>query len=318
MTETINKSPNCRQRLDECLSVAHGHESALALALDLGDDIGGLVAAARLRQALFRARAALNEISVHNSALHSSAVLAFRNATKGMYDLLRRAHTHATTGAPDVVKLEQWYKAMRQSIPAGDSPYLADLDARGVDLTEARIFRVHVARCRFITDLCRASFIDAVIDASDFTYSNLRSTLWQRTRVQRSFLRDCSLVDATLDGSTFADCDLRGADLSVTGGQLTFGANTQFIRCDLRESNWLGRDLSCVTMVDCKVYGLAGLISSSPMQVTRGDMSPKGDDSQVTCGGGADPDPRAQAGVFGDGCGNEAPRVRAPDSAARS
>ncbi len=303
MTGTTNESLNSRRRLDECFSVAHAHESALALALDLGDDIGGLVAAARLRQALFRARAALDEISVRDPALHSSAVVAFRNSTRGMYDLLRRAHTHATTGAPDVVKLEQWYKAMRRSIPAGDGPYLADLDARGVDLTEARIFRVHVARCRFITDLCRASFIDAVIDASDFTYSNLRSTLWQRTRVQRSFLRDCTLVDATLDGSTFTDCDLRGADLSVTDNQLTFGANTQFIRCDLRETNWQGRDLSCMTMVDCKLYGLALLTVASRMQ--------------VRCDGAAVDRP-GQDGRFGDCGGNEGSCATAPDTAARS
>jgi uncharacterized protein YjbI with pentapeptide repeats len=196
---------------------------------------------------------------------------------------------------------------MRRSIATGDGAYLADLDARGVDLTEVRILGVHIARCRFITNMCHASFIDAVIEEGDFTYADLRSTMWQRTQVYRSFLRDSSLVDATLDGSTFTDCDLRGADFSMTDGHgLTFGSTTQFLRCDLRGSNWQGRDLSSVTMADCKLHGLAGLTIASRLQLIRADMSPRGDGSQITCDG--------SPGVLGDGWAGETPCVEAPDS----
>jgi uncharacterized protein YjbI with pentapeptide repeats len=269
-------------QLDDLLRSAQQHESAVALALDLADDIGLLVSAARLRQILCHARSLLDQIRERTSYRDVSHVLAFDEATRGMHELLRRVR--AAVEAPDFPKIAQWFMATRQSIVPSNGPHLHELDARGVDLAGARIFGVHIARCRLITDLRGAAFVDAILEMCDFTYSNLRNTLWQCTHVHYSYFRDSSFVDATLDRLLFIDCDLRRANFSVTDGcVLVAPTDVEFVGCDLRDSNWHGRDLSRVKMTDCKLHGVSGLGLTDQLQITRGDISPSGDGSRITC-----------------------------------
>jgi uncharacterized protein YjbI with pentapeptide repeats len=64
---------------------------------------------------------------------------------------------------------------------------------------------------------------------------------------------------------------------------LTAPTAVEFVGCDLCHSNWHGRDLSLAKMVDCKLYGVAGLGIVDELQITRGDISPNDDGSQITC-----------------------------------
>jgi hypothetical protein len=59
-----------------------------------------------------------------------------------------------------------------------------------------------------ITSLQRARFVGAVIEGTDFMYSNLRDSQWQGTEVHRSVLRHSCLVGASLERTTFRRCDL--------------------------------------------------------------------------------------------------------------
>jgi len=59
--------------------------------------------------------------------------------------------------------------------------------------------------------------------------------------------------NSRLDRATLFDCDLRGADLSLhTPGMLGTNAGTHFERCDLRGTQWTGRDLTGATFTDCR------------------------------------------------------------------
>jgi uncharacterized protein YjbI with pentapeptide repeats len=285
-----------RSRLQEIFTTARRHESALAIALQVADPIVGLVAAARLRQTLLRATAAADDLAARQPSWQGVLAAEFREVTRGMYELLQRAPTSA--GDRDLQKFTRWVLAYGRSTSALDGPHLYELDAAGTDLAGARLLGIHAVRCRFITAMPHARFEDAYIDLSDFTYSNLWRSAWLRTRVHRSHFREASLSGAVLDRTTFIDCDLRGADLSVDEVALPATAGrVQFIRCDLRGSNWTGRDLSRVKLLDCKLYGVAGVDLTARLQIARADVSAAGDGSRVIhaaapCaarGGGSDP-----------------------------
>lgn len=93
MTELVNELQCAISRLEELVASAQRHESALGSALDLHDDIGGLVAAVGLCQALVRAEAELARICACEPLLPSEALLEVRQATRGMCALLRLACT---------------------------------------------------------------------------------------------------------------------------------------------------------------------------------------------------------------------------------
>ncbi|MEO7731821.1 MAG: hypothetical protein ABIY55_12665, partial [Kofleriaceae bacterium] len=235
--------------LDEVLAAARRHESALILALRTGDSIVGLVAAARLRAALRRAVIALESLVALEPGTRPVLVSVFEQFTQSMYDLLHR--TPMMLGRGDPRRLERWFLHSAHS-PLGDGPHVFELDSSGGDLEEARFLGVHVLDCRFITKLCRASFMNALVDRCDFTYGDLRSTVWQHTRIVASYFREGSFADAAFERTTFIDCDLRGMDLSAneSDGYSTY-SDIEFIRCDLRDVHWQGRDLSLLRLLDC-------------------------------------------------------------------
>ena len=249
--------------LDALFATARRHESALRLALQVGDPIAGLVTAARLAQALRRVSDALDAISA-GVALRGALLAVFQDSTRGMYELLRRVPTE--TAELDARRVTRWLRARGRSALAPGGPDLFELDATGIAISAAQLLGLHVARCRFITAMPGASFLGALIEQCDFTYGSLRNTLWQHSHADHSFFRDSSLVDATFDHASFVDCDLRRADFSVLDHHgLATITNVQFLRCDLRGTLWTGRDLSRVRLVACQLDDLAEVADSSQL-----------------------------------------------------
>jgi hypothetical protein len=237
--------------LDAVLAAARRHESALILALRTGDGIVGLVAAARLRAALRCATIALDALVDREPATRPVLVSVFEQFTRSMYDLLHG--TPMMLGRGDPRRLERWFLQSERS-PHGEGPHVFELDSSGGDLEEARFVGVHVLDCRFITTLCRATFMNALVDRCDFTYGDLRSTAWHSTQVVGSYFREGSLADAGFERTTFIDCDLRGVDLSSNESTGTASySDVEFVRCDLRDVNWHGRDMSLLRLLDCKL-----------------------------------------------------------------
>jgi uncharacterized protein YjbI with pentapeptide repeats len=253
---------NERVNLSDVFIAAGRLESALALAIQAGDDCVGTVAAARLALTLRRVARALDmDMATNGASVESMFTLeTFARSTRSMYELLSQAPINLDGCDPQ--RLNRWAIARQRSQESLGGPHVFELDAAGADLSCAQFLGVHVAQCRFITSLQRARFVGAVIEGTDFMYSNLRDSQWQGTEVHRSVLRHSCLVGASLERTTFRRCDLRDVDLTVTRHDVLL-SDVRFISCDLRGVNWAGRDLSRVVFVDCRTEAMTGVAAQT-------------------------------------------------------
>jgi uncharacterized protein YjbI with pentapeptide repeats len=97
-------------------------------------------------------------------------------------------------------------------------------------------------------------FSGARVEHGELSYSDLTASSWHRASLSNSRLCHARLVDARLDRATFSDCSLRGADLSIARSpNVASLAGAQFVRCDLRNTRWDGRELAGATFADCVV-----------------------------------------------------------------
>lgn len=166
--------------------------------------------------------------------------------------------------------------------------HLVQANGYGASWTSARLTGATFERCVF----AKAHMVDTYLFDSLFTQcrfvgADLTRTLWFRSTLTGCyFLLRTQLVDASLDGATFTDCDLRGTDLSVTrDGPIGTTVGTRFIRCDLRDTIWEGRDLFRTSFVDCKLAGARGLARLKETVLERIDLSPGGDGSRIASRG---------------------------------
>jgi len=240
--------------LDERFAAARRHECALNIALLVGDDLASVVTSARLTQTLQRAREMIAAIepAVRRAALEA----VFQASTQTMHRLLRVAPTGCPTR--DSSRLTRWMLAPGRSTAPTRVPDLFELDAAGTALSDHAFVGLHAARCRFISALPRARFRDVLFERSDFTYGDLRGTVWQHSCARSSCFRDGSFADAVFDGVTFIECDLRRVDFSFGSHTERAATRAQFVGCDLRGAIWDGRDRSDVAIVDCKLDDAGG------------------------------------------------------------
>ena len=182
---------------------------------------------------------------------------------------------------------------------------LTDLTLRRARCNAADASAAHWLRC----DLDASSLKKAVLSGAILEHCNLsRATLsgasFQGATVSHSNLLRATLVDARLDGAVFTDCNLRGADLSLARADLSLAradpglaradpgraraarvaslTGTRFLRCDLRETCWSGRDLGGAIFIDCKLFGAHGAPTTTGVVIDRPDVSLLGDGSQLT------------------------------------
>ena len=160
---------------------------------------------------------------------------------------------------------------------------LTTVRARGAGFAHAMIAGTTLTDCDF-TDagMALANLGDATILRCRFTNANLERTAWYRSTLTGCNLAGSRLANAALDRAVFTDCDLRGATLAlVTHGVLGTSKEAEFIRCDLRDTRWDGRDLFRVRFVGCKLAGAAGTPVLEATVIERPDLSPAGDGSQI-------------------------------------
>ena len=254
------------------------HECSLAIACTTRDDVLASIAAGRLSKALRRAAAALQALPRDAAVSRLTLSSMLSDSTRRMQALVVPT---STTGRPDDARrLARWAMAAWEAPPGSGALDVFELDGAGITLDETQFAGLHLARCRFISSLQRARFAEVQFDDCDFTYANLSKTAWQRAWINRSFLRESRLTEAAFDRTTFVDCDLRCVDFSVANPAIPTH-DLVFLRCDLRRTNWTGRDLSGVTAVDCRVHQVIGIGRSSPLRVIRADVSLWGNASEM-------------------------------------
>lgn len=269
--------------LDELFATARTYESALAIALRVGDEMVASASATRLREALDHASTVAGNFAAAAGSPTRRAALRdmYLASTIGMQELLRRRLPTPCSTDPD--RCYRWAAERDQTKVARGGPHVFELNSNGRDLQNASFHGLHVSRSKFLTDLRDATLVDAFIERCDFTYARLERTIWQRTCITHSFYRDALFGNATLDDVAFFDCDLRDADFSLFETRGATMSSTQFIRCDLRGSRWVGRDLSSagstIEFINCQLHGM--VCDSNPRSVSRADISPQGDGSWV-------------------------------------
>lgn len=270
-------------RLDQHFMVARRHAAALVLARRVGDEVVKATAAARLRRTLLRAIGIIHAAATVDAEMHAILVATFNESTPAMCELLQGVPTNRADSRPS---LSPWGGATARLFELrGGRSHVFKLDASGQDLQEAAVCGLHVSHSRFITDMRRTRFADSLVEASDFSYADLRGTLWQRARIRSCYFREARFNDAAFDDTMFIDCDMRGADFSTDGVDLSTTPGVTFIRCDLRGARWCGRDHSGFELLDCQLFDAADLAAPIAQQDEPRDPSTVSD-------GGAPP--RAQ------------------------
>jgi uncharacterized protein YjbI with pentapeptide repeats len=159
---------------------------------------------------------------------------------------------------------------------------LSEVSARGASFASAMVAGTTISKCHFEgAGMPVANLGDAEITDTEFTGANLERTTWYRSKVSRCSFVGAQLTDTGLDKAVFTDCDFRDADLGLVRGLLGNSMDAKFVRCDLRDTNWLDRDLFRVAFVDCKLAGARGIPILSETVFERPDLSPAGDGSQI-------------------------------------
>jgi uncharacterized protein YjbI with pentapeptide repeats len=262
-------------RLDEHFVLARRHAAALVLARRVGDEAVGATAAAHLRRTLLRAVGIIDAAAAFDAQIHAILIATFNEATPAMYELLQGVPTSNSDFRP---RLSRWEGATARLFEVrGGRSHVFKLDASGKDLQEAVVCGLHVSHSRFITDMRRARFVDSLVEASDFSYADLRGTLWQRARIRSCYFREVRFWDAAFDDTMFIDCDMRAADFSTDIANLSTTPGVTFIRCDLRGARWGGRDHSGFELLDCQLFDVADLATSTAQQDEPREPSTIGD-----------------------------------------
>ncbi|HKQ79127.1 MAG TPA: pentapeptide repeat-containing protein [Blastocatellia bacterium] len=164
------------------------------------------------------------------------------------------------------------------------------------ELTGVRMIQTDLGSCSFVgarllgcdflgANLSLGKLDDAVISGGRFARVSLYRCLWRRARAAGVDFSESVFCDSALDDSVFVDCDLRGAKFSLhTKGILGSTAQTRFERCDLRDTQWEGRNLDNAVFVDCRFHGASGQPERIVgVRIERPDLSPDGDGRMIGC-----------------------------------
>jgi len=288
--------------IEALLSEARRETLALAVASCAIDDDAAAIASARLRWAISSVRpliAASSRDARANFARHADRLDRIANRAQCWL-------VEPTRPLREIGSLVDRRSARRSAaVPAmvADHAALLDLDLDELELTRISLRCAHLtevslrgARCTAADasgsrwqgcDLARAALDMAVLAGArlqgcDLTRAALGGTSWHRAMVAGCGLRRAALTDARLDRAVFSDCDLRGADLAIARSpHVATLAGARFVRCDLRDTQWRGRELGGATLVDCKLFGARGGPRLAGVVIERADLSRRGDGSQL-------------------------------------
>lgn len=160
---------------------------------------------------------------------------------------------------------------------------LTEITLRGADCTAADATSSRWLRCHLEHGaLGMAVLAGASLERCDLSRARLDGTSWHRAALSHCMLRGAALIDARLDRAELTDCDLRGADLSIVRSpHVATLAGARFVRCDLRDTHWSGRELGGASFVDCKLFGARGAPALAGVSIERPDLSRLGDGSVI-------------------------------------
>jgi uncharacterized protein YjbI with pentapeptide repeats len=154
-----------------------------------------------------------------------------------------------------------------------------DANCTSLDLTRARIVGGTFARCA----LALAVLVDATIEGTSFADANLDRSQWRGAVTTGACFDHATFGNSWLDGGCFRGCTFVQADFRrLTAGIRATTAGARFEDCDLRGTRWEDRDLTGATFVRCKLASIVGRPSSVVnVTIEDPDLSPDGDGSAI-------------------------------------
>jgi uncharacterized protein YjbI with pentapeptide repeats len=152
-----------------------------------------------------------------------------------------------------------------------DSVELIDVDASDANLESVSMRSTRIVRGRYVkTRFAAADLEDAQIEDADLTNASFDLTFWKGGTVRGAKMTGNRFGNARIEGTVFQRCELRGS--SFAAPEALPEPTTQGVRfedCDLRETDWAGRDLSGVSFVRCKLTGAHGAPKSTSRLVVQ-------------------------------------------------
>ncbi|HEX7841679.1 MAG TPA: pentapeptide repeat-containing protein [Kofleriaceae bacterium] len=272
---TVQEGYSRHTAIDTLLSVARRELLVVEAANCATDDDAAAIASARLRWAIGSARKLIEALGAGARAERHGDQLD-RIANRAQRCLLAEPPSLQEIGG--LVDRVSARRAGRGSEIVADDAAVVDLDLddldlprislRGASLTEVTLRRTGCVaadarssrwlRCQLEHgSLAMAVLAGAQLEHCDLSRANLEGTSWHRATLAHCVLRGAVLIDARLEHAVFTDCDLRGADLAIARSpNVATLAGARFVRCDLRDTRWAGRELGAAVFVDCLINSL--------------------------------------------------------------
>jgi uncharacterized protein YjbI with pentapeptide repeats len=283
------------------LAVARRETLALAVATCAIDDDAAAIASARLRWAIGSVRPLIAALG-HDARAERHACQLDRIANRAQRWLVSEP-PRPLREIGTLIDRRSLRRGSRAPAVVADHATLIDLDLDDLDLVRISLSGANLAevtlrradctaadasssrwqRCQLEHGtLTMAVLAGAVLEHCELSRARLEGTSWHRATLTHCVLRRALLLDARLDRAELHDCDLRGADLAVVRSPAVATlAGARFVRCDLRDTHWGGRQLGGATFVDCKLFGVRGASAFAGVVIERPDLSRLGDGSQV-------------------------------------
>lgn len=287
--------------IDTLLCIARRETLVLAIASGAMDDDGVAVASARLRWSIGSARQLIATFDHDPFMKHRVRRLEWiadraqrwfvtepSQSLHAIGNLVERAAAQRDQHAPAInaqharlVDLDLDDLELGSISLHGAS--LTDVTARRVSCEAADASATRWHRCQLDSSaLAMAVFSGSTLEHCELSRANLEGTSWHRATLSHTSLRRAILIDARLDRAAFSDCNLRGADLEIVRSRnVATLAGARFVRCDLRDTNWAGRELGGATFIDCKLFGAHGVPMLAGVMIERPDLSLGADGSQI-------------------------------------
>jgi uncharacterized protein YjbI with pentapeptide repeats len=292
--------------VEALLALARRETLALAVATCALDGDAAAIATARLRWALGAARPLIQALDRARTASPTRLAGLAHQLDRIANRAQRWLGDEPPRSLREIARLVD-RRSARSAPPAAairaDHAALVDLDLDGLDLARislrgARLAEISLRRaactaadatgsrwrrCRLDrAALAMAVLADAQLGHCDLSRADLAGTSWHRAALAHCALRRANLIDARLDRAVLTDCDLRGADLAIVRSpHVATLAGARFVRCDLRDTHWRGRQLGGATFVECKLFGARGGPALAGVVIERPDLSRLGDGSQI-------------------------------------
>lgn len=273
---TIQEGYSRHAAIDTLMSVARRELLVMTAAACADDGDAAAIASARLRWAIGSARKLIDALGA-GARVQRHADQLDRIANRAQRCLVAEP-LPSLQGIGGLVDRVFARRGGRGSEIIADDTAVVDLDLddldlprislRGAHLTEVTLRRTGCVaadarssrwlRCQLEHgSLAMAVLAGAHLEHCDLSRANLESTSWHRATLARCVLRGAVLIDARLEGAVFTDCDLRGADLAIARApDVATLAGARFVRCDLRDTRWEGRELGGADFVDCLINSL--------------------------------------------------------------